>query len=134
MLQALSIGKHKLMHQNKQSGILIVDTALNSDVSVYWLHPFIRARSWCIQLTEIFMHTNNLHHPSYKFQTQRQRQIWPPSVSWHSRAGRCEVIAKRQQETISVLLEWNGGARWMPTESEAKVVQWIRIAATNKEA
>lgn len=79
------------------------------------------------------MRTNNLHRPTYKFQTQRQTQIWHPIVSWVSRGGRCVAIAKNPNDTFSVLLEGNGRAQWLPVEqvlSEAEAVQWIRSAAT----
>lgn len=82
------------------------------------------------------MRTNNLHRPPYKFQTQRQKQIWHPKVSWVSRGGRCVAIAKNQNDTFSVLLERNGLTQWTPVEqvlSEAEVVQWIRSAATSRE-
>lgn len=82
------------------------------------------------------MRTNNLHRPTYKFQTQRQKQIWHPSLSWVSRAGRCVAIAKNQNDTFSVLVEGNARAQWMPVEqllSVADVVQWIRIATTSRE-
>lgn len=82
------------------------------------------------------MRTNNLHRPTYKFQTQRQNQIWHPSLSWVSRAGRRVAIAKNKNETYSVLVEGNARAQWRPVEqvlSEADVLQWIRVAATSRE-
>jgi len=82
------------------------------------------------------MRTNNLHRPTYKFQTQRHKQIWHPIVSWVSQSGRCMAIAKNPNDSFSVLLEGNGRAQWRPVEkvlSEAEVLQWIRIAATGGE-
>lgn len=136
MLRVLGIGKRMQMHQNTCTSFEIVVSALNFQKS-----PSIGStRSFglgvgAFNLRRFFMRTNNLHRPTYKFQTQRQKQIWHPSLSWLSRAGRCLAIAKNQNGTFSVLLEGNGRARWTLVEqvlSEAEVVQWIQIAATNK--
>lgn len=80
------------------------------------------------------MRTNNLHRPTYKFQPQLQKQIWAPLVSWGARGGRCMAIAKNQNDTFSVLIEVNGGARWLPVEqvlSESEVKPWIRNAVAD---
>lgn len=75
------------------------------------------------------MRTNNQSRPTYKYQAQRQRQIWQPQQTWESSWGRCTAIAKNADNTFQVQVEKGGKTRWLPVESvlnEPEVIEWIR--------